>query len=136
MLVSGAELGEHAVSPQPRVPTPSPCPVLRQLTQGLLGGDLFSPHRSSAPSRLGGCSCMCVEVRGCPFQYPGSVFLQYHGELNHHTPPLEVDVLIDWSFPGGAVVKNLPTSGGDARDLGSVPGSGRCPEVGNGKPLQ
>ena len=51
---------------------------------------------------------MCVEVRGCPFQYPGSVFLQYHGELNHRTPPLEVDVLIDWSFPGGAMVKNLP----------------------------
>ena len=105
------------------------CPVLRQLTQGLLGGDLFfSPHRSSAPSRLGGCSCMCVEVRGCPFQYPGRVFLQYHGEVKHHTPPLEVDVLIDWRFPGSAVVKNLPTSGGDARDLGSIPGSGRSLE--------
>ena len=26
---------------------------------------------------------------------------------------------------GGTVVKNLPASGGDARDMGSIPGSGR-----------
>ena len=29
-----------------------------------------------------------------------------------------------WSFPGGSVVKNLPASAGDARDAGSIPGSG------------
>ena len=28
-------------------------------------------------------------------------------------------------FPGGSVVKNLPASAGDARDLGLIPGSGR-----------
>ena len=28
-------------------------------------------------------------------------------------------------FPGGSVVKNLPASAGDARDMGSIPGSGR-----------
>jgi len=32
--------------------------------------------------------------------------------------------------------KNLPTSIGDARDVGSVPGSGKFPAEGNGKPLQ
>ena len=37
------------------------------------------------------------------------------------------------SFPGGSVVKNLPTNAGDA---GSIPGSGRSPGKGNGKPLQ
>ena len=36
----------------------------------------------------------------------------------------------------GAVVKNLPASAGDARDTGSIPGSGRSPEGGNGNPLQ
>ena len=36
-------------------------------------------------------------------------------------------------FPGGSVVKNLPASARDARDLGSVPGLGRG---GNGNPLQ
>ena len=36
-------------------------------------------------------------------------------------------------FPGGSVVKNLPTSAGD---LGSVPGLGRSPGEGNGNPLQ
>ena len=36
-------------------------------------------------------------------------------------------------FPGGSVVKSLPTSAGD---LGSVPGLGRSPGEGNGNPLQ
>ena len=39
-------------------------------------------------------------------------------------------------FLGGAVVKNSPASAGDARDLGSIPGSGRSPGGGNGNPLQ
>ena len=36
-------------------------------------------------------------------------------------------------FPGGSVVKNLPAK---ARDMGSIPGSGRSPGEGNGNPLQ
>ena len=39
-------------------------------------------------------------------------------------------------FLDGAMVKNLPASAGDARDMGSIPGSGRSPGVGNGIPLQ
>ena len=38
-------------------------------------------------------------------------------------------------FPGGSVVKNLPTYAGDG-DLGSIPGLGRSPGEGNGNPLQ
>ena len=34
------------------------------------------------------------------------------------------------------VVKNPPASAGDTRDLGSIPGLGRYPGVGNGNPLQ
>ena len=30
-------------------------------------------------------------------------------------------------FPGGAVVKNLPANAGEAREVGSIPGSGRFP---------
>ena len=37
-------------------------------------------------------------------------------------------------FPGGAVVKNPPANAGDARDTGSIPGSGRSPGIGNGNP--
>ena len=37
------------------------------------------------------------------------------------------------SFPGGSEVK---ASACNARDLGSIPGSGRCPGEGNGNPLQ
>ena len=34
------------------------------------------------------------------------------------------------------VVKNPPTNAGDARDIGSIPGLGRTPGVGNGNTLQ
>ena len=34
------------------------------------------------------------------------------------------------------MVKNLPASAGDARDTGSIPGSGRSHGEGNGNPLQ
>ena len=33
------------------------------------------------------------------------------------------------------MVKNLPVNAGSARDVGSIPGSRRSPEVGNGNPL-
>ena len=39
-------------------------------------------------------------------------------------------------FPGDSVVKNLPANAGDARDMGSIPESGRSPGVGNDNPLQ
>ena len=38
--------------------------------------------------------------------------------------------------PGGSVVKNLPASTGDTRDVGSIAGSGRSPGEGHGNPLQ
>ena len=34
------------------------------------------------------------------------------------------------------VVKNPPASAGDARDVGSIPGSGRFPGAEDGNPLQ
>ena len=37
------------------------------------------------------------------------------------------------TFPGGSVVKTLHVNAGAA---GSIPGSGRSPGEGNGKPLQ
>ena len=42
----------------------------------------------------------------------------------------------DIGFPGVTMVKNPPANAGDARDAGSVPGSGRSPGAGNGTPLQ
>ena len=44
--------------------------------------------------------------------------------------------IVKKGFPGGAVVKNLPTNVGDARDMGLIPGSERSPGEGNGSPLQ
>ena len=34
------------------------------------------------------------------------------------------------------MVKKLPANAGDVRAAGSIPGSGRSPEVGTGSPLQ
>ena len=39
-------------------------------------------------------------------------------------------------FLGGTVVKNPPANAGDARDAGSIPGSGRSPGERNGYPTQ
>ena len=39
-------------------------------------------------------------------------------------------------FPGGTVLKNLPSTAGDERDTVSIPGLGRYPRAGNGNPLQ
>ena len=44
--------------------------------------------------------------------------------------------MIHWGFPGGSVIKNPPANAGDARDRGSIPGSGRSHREGNGNPLQ
>ena len=44
--------------------------------------------------------------------------------------------LFKTGFPSGAVVKNTPANAGDARDMGSIPGSGRSPGEGDGHPLQ
>ena len=42
---------------------------------------------------------------------------------------------VEKSFPGGAVVKNLPADVGNARDVGLIPGSERSPGEGHGNPL-
>ena len=42
----------------------------------------------------------------------------------------------EMGFPGVTVVKHPPTNAGDARDVGSIPGSGRSPGEGNGNLFQ
>ena len=34
------------------------------------------------------------------------------------------------------MIKNPPANAGDAGDVGSIPGSGKCPGVGNDNPFQ
>ena len=51
--------------------------------------------------------------------------------------PITAQLIITLSFhkgfPGGSLVKNPPAN---ARDVGSIPGLGRSPGVGNGNPLR
>ena len=53
-----------------------------------------------------------------------------------HIYKFGVTKLCSWGFPGGLVVKNLPTSAGDTGDMGLFPGMGRSPRGGNGNPCQ
>ena len=59
-------------------------------------------------------------------------------DLATEPPPLRYKYMYihKLGFPGGMLVKNPLASLGDARDSLSIPGSGRPPGVGNGKPLQ
>ena len=41
-----------------------------------------------------------------------------------------------WAFPEAQLIKNLPANAGDARDVGSIPGSGRPPGGGRGNLFQ
>ena len=55
----------------------------------------------------------------------------------HRRLVLWVPLRVGWGFPGGPVVaKNPPAKAGDARDVGSIPGSGRPRGGGHGNPLQ
>ena len=43
--------------------------------------------------------------------------------------------ILEWGFPGGSVVKNLPANVGDPGDVGLITGLGRSPGEGNGNLL-
>ena len=53
-----------------------------------------------------------------------------------HREYLGLPNLINGASQVVQVVKNVLANAGDARDMGSLPGSGRSPGVGNGNPLQ
>ena len=65
--------------------------------------------------------------------YIGTTSCEFEGrDLGH----VSISQGIPKGFPDGIVVKNLPAHTGDAGGVGSTPGSGRSPGVGNGHPLQ
>ena len=51
--------------------------------------------------------------------------------------PQEISLnMLKTQLPGGSVVKHQPATAGEAGDVGSIPGSGRSPGVGNANPFQ
>ena len=63
----------------------------------------------------------------------------YRTKCNHICSPhpvLPPNHLFIWASRVVLVVKNPPANAGNARDSGSIPGSGRSPGRGNGNPLQ
>ena len=49
---------------------------------------------------------------------------------------IDVYMYMYWASKVALVVKNPPANAGDLRDLGSIPGLGRCPEGRHVNPLQ
>ena len=58
-----------------------------------------------------------------------------HTHTHTHTHIYIYPLSFSKGFLGGTVVKNLPTSEGDAGDSDLIPGSGRSAGAGNGNPL-
>ena len=84
------------------------------------------------------CVCVCVCIRaklGRQWGWRGSYTLWW----NREGRVLWWSDLFLWSLWASQValvVKNLPASAGDVRDMGSIPGWGRSPRERNGNPLQ
>ena len=79
---------------------------------------------------------LCV----CEYEYKTKLKQQLHGAILIFTSWLFSKLIlflvlscVGRGFPGGSVVKNLPTN---AEDASLIPGSGRAPGEGNGNPLQ
>ena len=82
-----------------------------------------------------------AKIHPLPFRKtPGVTFRTYKWTLRitSHLKTLNLSTTLTflWGFPGGAGVKNPPTSARDAGDTGSAPGSGRSSGGGNSNPLQ
>ena len=75
-------------------------------------------------------NCTTVKYTEHKFYHFNHLFLKFLFSLKKNIFATLCDT---WDFPGGSVVKNLPTSAGGA---GLIPGSGRSPGEGNGNPLQ
>ena len=66
------------------------------------------------------------------FNEANQPYVYIYSSLSYKIPPLKVTL----GFPGGTVGKESTHSAGDTRDMGSIPGLGRSPGVGNGNLLQ
>ena len=71
-------------------------------------------------------------IQGWEFTEPNAIIFAPH-TLSTRPPPPPPFI---WASQVVLVVKNPPANAGDARDSGSIPGSGRSPGRGNGNPLQ
>ena len=88
----------------------------------LTGSHQLSPHYFSG-----------FECFGCEIRTPSQQCLR--AECDPHTHSLGSNSPYK-GFPSASVVKNPSADAGDARDVCSIPGSGRPPGEGNGNPLQ
>ena len=59
-----------------------------------------------------------------------------YSSLCYTIGPFYLSIVCIMGFPGGTVEKNPPANAGNARNVGSVPGSKRSPGVGTGNSFQ
>ena len=115
-------------------PCPPPCSFLHLARSPLAGPRAkqeADPFLGSLDMRTLGLKADKQEF-GTPIQF----LLSLPKAKNSLPPPVQIHFREETravGFPGGSVVRNLPA---DARDVGSIPGSGRPPRKGSGNPLQ
>ena len=106
---------------------------------------LWSPSQSMAPS-FTELTDICVHSLPCRRSNLDSYLesIYFYVRYNFQNWPLLtgttlVSATLNWASQVAQWLKkkkNPPPSAGDARDTGSIPGSGRPPREGNGNPLQ
>ena len=95
-------------------------------------------RRCACLPRTQGRQCQSDSAPGHPSPEATGLRAQWWQGLCHHTSPftgnrLEARLRKPLGFPGGSAGKESACNEGD---LGSIPGSGRCPGEGKGYPLQ
>ena len=75
-----------------------------------------------------------LKLKSCPSFYFISCFLIQIS--SYRNTFLKCNQWQLWDFPDGTIVKNLPASAGDVRDMGSISGLEGSPGGGRGNPLQ
>ena len=101
---------------------------------------VFLPRESHGQRSLAGCSPWGPKesdrTKQLSMHASSSNCSPQDRPLNTQTSCLDEEEQLE-DFPGGASdKKNPPANAGDIRDVGSIPGMGRSPGVGNGNPLQ
>ena len=109
--------------------------ALAPALQVVPSGMLIMPFHRSEPQFFCQCRCCNILLEVKFFEDEINDDDSWHHPSTYCCMFLRLSLILT-GFPGGARVKNPLANAEDTRDLGSIPGWGRSPGVGNGNLLQ
>ena len=128
----------HQIKGKVKVLVTQSCPTL----QPHRPARLLCPWNSPGNNTGVGSHSLLQRISSAQGSKPGLLHCRQVFQLLSHQGSLRqwwIDINYCWGklgFPGSSMVKNLPLSARDTKDVGSIPRLGRCPGLGNGNPLQ